>query len=219
MSTGAQRRAGARGGYTLIEVMISLVLLTAVLGVTTLTTSQSYDAFRAARTNATVEAKLRRGVARVATELVSTGIDVLEPDPADEYGTSELLFREVVGIVGGAPVWGPQARIAFEYESGELDDGLDNNGNGLVDEGVIVLTRNVGEANETRSIVCHGVRELQEGEFPDGDDDNDNGLIDEGGLSISRVDRVLNIRVSLETLDGGGRPIVRTVTTAVRLRN
>ena len=109
--------------------------------------------------------------------------------------------------------------IAFEYETGEIDDGRDNNRNGLVDEGVVVLLRDAGGANEQRVVLCHGVRERLEGELVNGLDDNGNGLVDEKGFCLQWVDGVLALWLSIELIDGNGMHEVRTLQTSVRIRN
>jgi len=114
---------------------------------------------------------------------------------------------------------GPTSRIAFQNHPSDPDDGIDNNGNGLVDEGQVILMRNVGLANETTTVIVPWVREFTEGEIANGNDDNGNGLIDERGLSFELVGQTLNIRITLERLDSDQRPLVRTVETSVRLRN
>jgi hypothetical protein len=107
----------------------------------------------------------------------------------------------------------------LELETGEQDNGLDDNGNGLVDEGVIVWTENPGLVDERRVIRSHWVREYLEGELPNGLDDNGNGLRDERGLCFSIEGDVLTIRITLERRDDDGRIHTKTVQTSVRVRN
>jgi hypothetical protein len=139
------------------------------------------------------------------------------PNPTSAFGTSNLQFRKAIGFTGTGPQWGQPLSLAFEYAPEELDDGLDNDGNGLVDDGVLVLTRDVG-GNEQRLVLCSGVRELLEGEEANGADDNGNGVINEAGFNVRRVDDVLHVRLSLEEVLENNT-IVRTLETAVRLRN
>jgi hypothetical protein len=97
--------------------------------------------------------------------------------------------------------------VRFDYEEGELDDGADNNGNGLVDEGCLFWTRDVGEPSEKTHVIARGVREYLEGEEPNLDDDNGNGLEDERGFCLERVGEALVIRLTLERqVSGEGLP-------------
>ena len=94
---------------------------------------------------------------------------------------------ESTGLASRLGPWLTQGqRFEFVYDPDEVDDGQDNNGNGLIDEGRIVWTRNVGAPDERSVVLCHQVREYLEGEVPNGLDDNGNGLVDEKGLSFER---------------------------------
>jgi hypothetical protein len=174
-------------------------------------------AFRATQETSDAEARVRRALDRAVFELLSAGASELLPDPSGEFGTGDLQFRKAIGLNGTVPQWGPTISLAREYATEELDDDVDNDGNGLVDDGVLVLTRDVG-GDERRVILCRGVRELLEGEVADGDDDNGNGVRDEAGFNVHRVGQVLFVRLSVEeALESG--TIVRTLETSVRLRN
>ncbi len=174
-------------------------------------------AFRATQGTSDAEARVRRALDRTVFELLSAGASELLPDPDGDFGASNLQFRRAVGLAGTAPLWGPTHSLAFEYAPEELNDDLDNDGNGLIDDGLLVFTRDVG-GDEHRVILCRGVREFLEGEVADGDDDNGNGVSDEAGFNVHRVGQVLFVRLSVEeSLENG--TIVRTLETAVRLRN
>lgn len=110
-------------------------------------------------------------------------------------------------------------RVEFRLEPGEVDDGLDNDGNGLVDEGELVLVRDAGGADELEIVLANGVREHLEGELPNGVDDNDNGLVDERGITFERVGSDLRIRLTLETTGRDGRILTRTLETTAWSRN
>ena len=134
-------------------------------------------------------------------------------------GTSVVTFQQVTGFAGGAAVLGNQHTLAFQLETGEVADGLDNNGNGSIDEGQVVWTQNVGQPDQQSVTLCHGVSALLQGEVANLADDNGNGLIDEPGLVFSLDGNVLVIQLSLEALDPDGRLVVKSARTAVRIRN
>lgn len=154
---------------------------------------------------------------RVSSELLASGAPGA-PLPVAPLSAEGIEYRKSTGVVNGTVVWTAPHRIELQLEQGELDDGLDNNGNGLVDERVVVWTREL-DGVEQRTVLCHGVRELLEGEVENGLDDNGNGLIDEAGLCFEPVGERLLIRLSLERLDAAGRPFTRTLETQVRPRN
>ena len=110
-------------------------------------------------------------------------------------------------------------RIALELERVELDNGLDDNGNGLVDERMVVRIEDPGGPDERRKVICHDVSEYLAGEIPNGLDDNGNGLNDERGLSFVVLGDVLTIRLTLEAPGANENMLERTVQTSVRLLN
>jgi len=209
----------SQGGFTLVEFSVSILVMTTFLGAAILVTESGSKAVDRARVETELENRLRRVLDRSADELMSTGQAVLFPDPAGDEGSEVLDFRRADGLVGNIVQWGDLTSLDFEYEEGEFDDGVDNNGNGLVDEGVLVLTRDQGTADAKRVVLCHGVSEWGLGEAPDNDDTNGNGVEDEAGFNVQRVDDLLFVRLTLEALDGEGNLVQRAMTTSVRLRN
>jgi len=210
----------SRAGFSIIEMLISVSIAAILATSATMAAAESYVAYRTTNINSTLEANIRRSLDRVVRELMSTSFDVITPaNLDDDFGSDEVVFQDAVDVVDGAIVWGNARRLAFEYEQGEFDDGVDNNGNGLVDEGMLVLTRNDGLATEHRIVICHNVSEFLEGEEDDGDDDNGNGVIDEAGFNLHQDDDVLTIRLTLEQPSEQVGVVQRTLTTSIRLRN
>lgn len=216
-----RHQASARtAGFTLLEMLVSGALLVLLLSSALLAARGGMGAFRATQDASDIETRVRRALDRVVFELLSAGKSELFPawdDLDGDFGTDDLNFAKVTGLAGTAPVYGPVHKIALELAPGEADDGLDNDGNGLVDDGILVLTRDVG-GTEQRTILCRGVRELLEGEVANGDDDNGNGVSDEAGFNVHRLGDVLFVRLTLEA-PGESNTIVRTLETSVRLRN
>jgi type II secretory pathway pseudopilin PulG len=207
----------ARAGFTLVEALLAAALLVLLMSSAVLAARGGLGAFRATQETTDAEARVRRALDRAVFELMSAGASELLPDPSGNFGTSNLQFRKAVGLNGTTPLWGPSQSLAFEYAPDEVNDGVDNDGNGLIDDGLLVLTRDVG-GDDQRIVLCSGVREFLEGEVPDGDDDNGNGVSDEAGFNVHRVGDVLFVRLSVEeALENG--TIVRTLETSVRLRN
>jgi hypothetical protein len=206
-----------RAGFTLLEAAITAALFLLLMSSAIMAARGGLGAFRATQGTSDAEARVRRALDRAVFELLSAGASELLPDPDGVFGTSNLQFRRAVGLDGTTPLWGPTNSLAFEYAQEEVNDGVDNDGNGLVDDGILVFTRDVG-GDEHRIILCRGVREFLEGEVADGDDDNGNGVSDEAGFNVHRVGQVLFVRLSVEeSLENG--TIVRTLETSVRLRN
>ena len=130
-----------------------------------------------------------------------------------------MTYHVPVGFAGGIILWGPDTQIVLEYDPNELDDGIDNDGDGLVDEGQVVWIENPGVPGERRVVLCRGVPEDLEGEIQNLLDDNGNGLIDERGFSLDVQGQVLTMRLTLQALDPAGRLLTKTVQSSVRIRN
>lgn len=207
-----------RSGFTLVELALAMGVMGMALALAAMVTRTGTSAYRSAEAGRQLEQNLHRALDRVITELEATGADYLDPVPAPGLAYPSIEYQHLL-LQGSDVVPGPTSRLAFEYETGEIDDGIDNNGNGLVDEGILVLVRNVGLTSQQRVVLCHGVRELLEGEIANGLDDNGNGLDDEPGFFIQTAGRVVTIRLSIEGISPDGKVIVRTAESSARMRN
>jgi len=215
-------RAGGRDGFTLIETLVALSLAAIVLLTASVAAIRSYGAYRSANLTSSTETRLRQAVRRAAWELMSSSLSVLQPQNIDDdFGTSDLVFQQATGVdvANSRPLWGPPVRLVLEYDRGEADDGVDNDGDGLVDEGVLVLIRDDGGPNEIRTVLCHDVPELGEGETLNNADDNGNGVRDEAGFNVHREGDIVTLRLSVEENDQQGGTAIRTLSATIQMRN
>jgi hypothetical protein len=132
-----------------------------------------------------------------------------------QLGIGTLTLRTMLSL---DPLMG-KSGYPFLLQIGETANGVDDNKNGLVDEGQLVLTRNNGQANQQSVVLAHRVAKLLEGETLNHADDNGNGLIDESGFCVFREGNLLRIRLTLQRSLRPGQIIQATVETGVRLRN
>lgn len=215
------RRCGGESrtrGFSLVEVLTTMTVLGGLLGTMLLVVSRGSSVARVGMARASLEGAARRTVERIASELVSAGLDTLDPVPSAPWGSANLTFQPIEGF-DGEVVWGTPRSFALVLDTGELDNGLDDDGDGRIDERALAYTRDPLGPGELTTLWAHDVRELAEGELDNGADDNGNGLEDEEGLSFELVGGRLIVRLSLEELDREGNSLVRTVETSVRLRN
>lgn len=213
------RRPGTRSGFSLVELTVAVALLAIVLTAVLILGSTTSSAVTTGTVSSDVDTVLGRTLERVSRELVVTGLGVLQPDPLPPFGSEVLDYQKPVGVSSGVALWSNRHRIGFEYENGEIDDGLDNNHNGLADEGVVFWTQDVNLPTERRVVFCHSVREYLEGEQANGLDDNGNGLTDERGFCVVRQGETLIVRVTIERRGAKGRRFTQTLTTSVKPRN
>jgi hypothetical protein len=204
----------------MVEATIATTVLGLVLGAIGLTALRGKENFRQGVTVTMIEARAERLLERIADELRYAGRATLPVLPAPPAGSSALEFRACTGYDGNATLWTTRTSIARVADPRDPADGIDNDFDGVVDEGQVVLTRNVGDADEIAVVLGGGVRSLLAGEDANVLDDNGNGLVDEPGLSfVLQGDSTLTIRLSLEARDPRGQPIVRTAQTTVSMRN
>lgn len=220
MKTPLPRTPHRRAGFTLIEVAIGITILAAITGVMAMVGVTSSDLFKTCVERSGVEIQVRRSLDRLRAALLVSGLDTLDPRPAGGLWSSDLTFDQLQGMTDdrGRVIWRSMS-AGLEMARGEVDDGVDNNGNGLVDERNLVLIRDVGEAEERRIVLSRWVRELYAGETANGLDDNGNGLIDEAGFCYRLRGDSVDLFLTLERIDGKGRTITRSLETSVLLRN
>lgn len=214
------RRTSSRQGFSLLELLLSMATLGTFFTTMILVMGQGSKAARSGMARQSIEGLARRTIDRMATELMGAVVESLDPaSPTKPWGSSALTFQRIEGYSAGAVQVGDVVRFSLELEDGETDDGVDNNGNGLIDERKLVYTRDVDGLTPVSVVLAHGVREYLEGELPNGEDDNGNGLQDEAGLSFELDGGRLVLRLSLAERNARGEEQVYTVQTSVRLRN
>lgn len=206
-----------RAGFTLVEMLVSMTVLAVVVGSVLFSLNRASGVYGEAQSRDLLNAKAHRALEFVARQFMDAGRGELVP--LDPDCDSNLTYRRADGYDGAATTFGPVNRFAFQLDDQELDDGIDNNGNGLVDEGVILWVEDDGGADERSVVRVRGVSRLTEGELPNGLDDNGNGVADEAGFHFEIEGDVLTIRLTMERLDSTGRLLTKTVETSVNVRN
>lgn len=216
--------SAARNGFTLIELLISFTLLVVVIGGVTMASQRGLALFESSALSTDVDARSARAIDRIVRELIGAGGTSFAPDLTTPPGnptvwSSTLDFQAAEDWQAGAIVWSAPSRIVLELAEAELDNGVDDNGDGLVDERRVVLLRAFGQPDEQRVVLVNGVQELLEGETANGLDDDGNGLVDEAGLSFDTAQGSLTVRLSVMRAGRDGRGVVRTHRDSVTLRN
>lgn len=210
----------ANRGFTLLELAITMGIAGLLLSSLASVLDSSKSTYGRGSAMAQVQNEARRTLDRVAAELENGGFGTLLPNPVG-VAIDDLVFQTATGIdaATGALLFGNSSRLRFVYETGEMNNGLDDDGDGLIDEGYLVLTRNYMLANEVRVVLAHDVAELLEGESANGGDDNGNGFADERGFCMTRSGDLLTVRLTLARPVSGGDPAMASVETALRLKN
>jgi prepilin-type N-terminal cleavage/methylation domain-containing protein len=210
---------GRESGFTLLELIISATIVSLLVGVSYGVVVTGASTYSLGSTQGDLEMQAGRTVDSIVSAMAESGADVIGPALEPPYCSSIVTLQRNKGFKDGSIQWGAVQSYSFAYADDDPDDGVDNDGDGLIDEGQLVLVQNPGEASERITVLARNVREYLEGEAPNGKDDNGNGLVDERGLAISFESGVWTVRVTLERLDSKGRTCVRTAETSVSPRN
>lgn len=206
-------------GFTLTEAVMSLALLGVISGSLTMVFRANSRAVHTGSRSSELSALALRGLEEVCERLLSSSREQCDPQLDTPWHTPVVDYQRAVGRAGNAIAWGSPERIEFQYAPGEVDDGVDNDGNGLIDEGRVVWLENPGLANERSLVLCNWVREYLEGETPDGLDENGNQLRDEEGLAFEFEGNQVTVRLTLERPDREGFLITHTVERTIAFRN
>lgn len=219
MKPGARHFRSASSGFTLVETMIATTLLLFLFLAVAQTSSRASDAFDEGSAEHTLSTGTHRCLERITQTIEFADGSILAGLGAAGVDVDRVSFRVPRGWAGAAVEWSGVIRIFAELERGELNDGLDNDGDELIDELQVVQIENEGQPDERRTVLASGVAELFEGESANNLDDNGNLLRDERGLSFSASGNVVTVRLSCQRRDEAGRLLSKTAETAVRLRN
>ncbi len=193
--------------------MVVLALLAIVFGSGFLALGTTSSAYRMGKTSSQLNSIAHNTLHRVASSLRVSSLTTVTM-------TQESVdFLEPLGIQNEVVAWGVPQRITFQQSPTDADDGIDNDKNGLVDEGRVALVLDPGPTQRTR-VLGHFVRESPVGEIDgNGIDDDGNGLADEKGLWFRPDGNLITVGLTLELLDGDGRSITKTVQRSIALRN
>ncbi|MHC4860509.1 MAG: prepilin-type N-terminal cleavage/methylation domain-containing protein [Planctomycetota bacterium] len=209
----------SESGFTLLEIVIvSAALAVIVLGVYAIL-GTGLDTYGAGMRMSELEKRANLVASRIAEELSDSSPDVMFPTTGPPAFATVVNFQTNTGYTDGAIVWGPPVRIEFQYAPDDPNDGVDNNRNGLIDEGRIVRRENPGQPNERLVVLTNWVPEYLEGEIPNSSDDNGNGLEDERGFSVSVEEGVWILHITLSRPGPSGRMHMHTVEVSVQPRN
>ncbi|MCA9319817.1 MAG: hypothetical protein KDB53_03735 [Planctomycetes bacterium] len=205
----------SQSGLTLVEVMIVLVGTIAVLkGVQAVVMSTS-SVSRTTQEFSTLNRKANGLVEKIIEQLYQADAGQVTVDPNGD----RITFRRVVSMDGGVIVRDVPSVIEWVADPTDPNDGIDNNGNGMVDEGQVILRTRAGLLDEQITVLGSNIQEFLQGEVVNGLDDNGNGLVDERGLSIERDGVRLMIRIGMGLKQSTSNVIVSVCESSFAIRN
>jgi type II secretory pathway pseudopilin PulG len=215
------RRARSRSGFSLVELALVVGLLGLVLGIPLLLLRSSRRLQETATTRASLDGLARRTLDALSRRLELSGVTTIpQAGGGPALGTSNVEFQPAVDWIDDTVVWGATERLALASEPTDPNDGVDNDGDGLIDEKRVLWTTDLGLLSEQTRVVCKNVADMLTGELGgNGFDDNGNGLIDEQGLVFSFDGDRVTVRLALAARDAGGSTIQHTAERVIAFRN
>ncbi len=162
-----------RGGFTLLETLLMSGILFIVIAKASLVAGSILE-FQAREGAAmTIDDQAQQVLDRIAYEVMSCDYDTLKPIIEDPGESSGVVYQFALGLEEGSIVWSDPQEIAKEldngdvywrenlgtkderqviwtrmvsgYLEGEVPNGVDDNGNGLIDEKGLSFTLNGAE--------------------------------------------------------------------------
>ena len=209
------------GGFTLLELLIAVGVLGLVLSAVGLVQLRGNDASASMQARDNTETRARRTLDRVAEELTGVGKTLMFPDPNTNQGAGAITYQRSAGVNNlGVEQWGPTSRLELQMDPNEIDNGLDDDSDGLVDERQLLLTRNFAGGGSQVVVLCTGIPELAPGETANNNlDDDGNGVTDEAGFNVRRVGDLLTVRLCVQAPFAGNQVTTTRLQTSVVLHN
>ncbi|MFT7676332.1 MAG: type II secretory pathway pseudopilin PulG [Planctomycetota bacterium] len=217
----AQARKSSESGMTLIEVIIVSALMVAASGTFMLVANGASGLAEQSIEATQLHQRSTSALARIVGALRTGSLSSFQPalDPELPIFTSDLTSMLVTGTdIDGASLGSP-VRIWSELDPLELDDAIDNDGDGLIDERQVSLTVDSGLAGERTIVIAKNVAEYSGGETANGIDDNGNDLADERGLAFWLTDSVLHVRLTVEHQTTRGDVLQVTRESSINIKN
>lgn len=213
-----RRNIGAERGVTLVEAAISMTVLAGLVLVLGKSLDTGLGSYRST-SPVVVEQLAHRSVEKIAARLSYAGIETLQLEPVDTPDGSVMKYQQCLGSAAGEKVWSEVNYLEWREERDDPTDGVDNDGDGAVDEGMIVLLLDAGLPTQETVVLARGVARYLQGEEANGADDNGNGHVDERGFLLEIKERYVQVHLTLVRQGRDGELIERTARAVVAMRN
>jgi len=207
------RRRRRQSGISVVEMAIAVSGTVVLFGIVAIGTQRAFGTYQGTVSATEVERNANVAMDRMVSLLADAGLTTIADDLSAPAGSSGFSFRVRKGYSGGAITWSPETRIYWESDPNDARDDVDNDGDGLVDEGRVMMA----DANGLEAVICNNVTEYLDGETSASGDQNSNGLEDEQGLSFVLEDNRLTIRLTLAKVGADGETVTRSAESVLRL--
>jgi hypothetical protein len=203
----ARRMAVARtdlGGFSLVELAIVLFIIVVVLVPLGKFATDSTSAYSGLSTAINDTSRSLVVTDRIAGELVTGNFTSIVP--AVPSNSESIEFQKIVGIQNGLPIFGNPIHIELISFEPDTANGVDDNGNGLIDEYGLRIWEDIPpaslspDAEDVVTVIC--------------------GNVAKNGLHFTRQGAILQIEVTFQQSRGHGEaPGTFTLRSGVKMRN
>ena len=200
------RNTTRKSGFTMIELLIALVILTLIVTNISMVTKTGSAAYEASVFRNNLNEQLDQNLDRIALAIMASDAEGLDPLPVAPASSPQITYRASLGIIDEVVQFDDAERIAWVAGAGPA-------------AGQVVWTEKPGEVDQRDVIWSNWVPTMFDGELPNGGDDNGNGLLDESGLSFDTNGDEVFIRMTVERVGPDGNLVPMQAIRNVTCRN
>jgi len=200
------RTPGRKTGFTLVEIVIALTILTLIIINISMVTESGSLAARAGAFQSKLDDEADLTLDRISLALMSSSAASVYPQTPAPAHTSEVNYSISLGVgAGGEMISGDLERIKWMQKPGV--------------PGRVMWVENPGLATERHVVWSNWVPAIFQDEILNGNDDNGNGLADEAGLAFDMDGAEVNIHLTVERINPNGVPTPTQRRVNVTCRN
>ncbi len=212
-----QRRDGKRSGSLLVEAVVAAGLLSLFAGSAYLAANSATSSYRTRASSAHLVERASNAADEVAERLRPVDIASVTAVVGNLTLAEQIDFTRTDLPSGNPP--SPVQSLVIESDPYDADDGVDNDGDGLIDELRLVWYENRGAVGERSLVLANGITEDFEGEIVGNlIDDNGNGVTDERGAGFAFADGRIVFLISVGE-NQNDRVLTHTLARTIALRN
>ncbi len=219
-SAVSARRAAGEGGFTLLEILIATVILTVVIGIAMSVMISSTRLEEIGSISSSLEGQSMRLLEEIAADLRQADQTTLTLTTTNM--SSNLSFRRITGYNSITQTAYRKTnpivyQVIYEGTGGsrpETNNGVDDNKNGLVDEGYVQKTTDFGTDENPATPAPMAPNNVPK-------DLHMVHWVREGGFTVTRVGttKQYTLSLTLERMDSKNKLITKTYTTSATIRN
>lgn len=191
-------------GFTMMELTIAVAIFLLALIPLGKLVGESNRAFRSLAGRAQIATRGQLVMTRLVEDLSAGRFASLVP--AVPENSTSIQFRPITGFSGGSATFGDVTHIELVPLESQADDGLDDDGDGLVDEAGLRIWSDKAPFGATPGAEDKPIMLAEN--------------LAANGLTFTREGAVLRVQLTLQARSDPGQPLTLvTLESAARMRN